>query len=380
MLSSMYDKIRTKEICEPLQYQNLKSQSMKPKFKILSIDGGGIRGVIPCKILEFIESQIGESLADYFDLMAGTSTGGIISLGLSTKKPESLGTYSPSDMLQLYKENGNAIFQKRKRDLVSRLGSIFKFSEQLTANPYDSANMEKLLTTYFEDKRLSEVKPDVLVTTYDIEVGKPFYFSSRLAKSHHTQDNKEDFLIKEIARSTSAAPTYFEPSILKGAPGDELVFVDGGVFANNPAILAFAEAKELFKISGSKAFNPVVQATDDDLPFYMLSLGTGTSPKSISGKDAKNWRTAEWLNPLLSSVFMQSVAESTHYTMQHLLPPYQDGSLRYQRFNMNIPEENSEMDDASEQNIDQLCEIADAYIKANEAALLSVCDIITMED
>jgi patatin-like phospholipase/acyl hydrolase len=352
---------------------------MKPKFKILSIDGGGIRGVIPCKILEFIESQTGGSLADQFDLLAGTSTGGIISLGLSTRKPDSHETYTASEMLQLYRENGRAIFQKRKRDLLSRLGSLLNFTEQLTANPYESANIENILTKYFDERKLSEVNTDVLVTTYDIEVGKPFYFSSRLAKHNHSADNKEDFLIKEIARSTSAAPTYFEPSLVQGSPGDELVFVDGGVFANNPSILAYAEAKELHKLSAPKAFLPVVQSSDDDLPFYMLSLGTGTSPKSISGKDAVKWRTAEWLNPLLSSVFMQSVAESTHYTMQHLLPPYTDGSLRYQRFNMNIPEENSEMDDASVKNIDELCDIADAFIKENEDALLGVCEIISAE-
>jgi len=246
----------------------------------------------------------------------------------------------------------------------------------LTANLYDSSNSEHILVKYFKDHKLSEVKTDVLVTTYDIEVGKPFYFSSRLAKLADPKE-KEDFMIREIARSTSAAPTYFEPSILQGKPGDELVFVDGGVFANNPSILAYAEGKEIYKSLTIKAFNPVVQATDDDLPFYMLSIGTGTSPKSISGDDATKWRTAEWLNPLLSSVFMQSVAESTHYTMQHLLPPYADGSLRYQRFNMVIPEENSEMDDASEKNIDRLCEIADAYITENQDALMGVCEILT---
>jgi hypothetical protein len=73
---------------------------------------------------------------------------------------------------------------------------------------------------------------------------------------------------------------------------------------------------------------------------------------------------------------MQSVAESTHYTMQHLLPPYTDGSVRYRRFNMQIPEENSEMDDASEKNIDKLCEIADTYIQEHRDELMRVCDEI----
>jgi patatin-like phospholipase/acyl hydrolase len=348
---------------------------MEPTFKILSIDGGGIRGVIPCKILDFIDTQIGGNIAGHFDLIAGTSTGGIISMGLSTRKPDSHETYSPVEMLELYRENGKAIFNKRKSDLISRIGSILNFTELLTSNPYDSSNIERILMQYFDDRMLSQVKTDVLVTTYDIEVGKPFYFSSRLAK-RPPAEGREDFPIREIARSTSAAPTYFEPAILQGSPDDELVFVDGGVFANNPSILAYAEGKEIYKSRGVRTFLPVVQATNEDLPFYLLSLGTGTCQKSISGKDAKKWRTAEWLNPLLSSVFMQSVAESTHYTMQHLLPPYTDGSVRYRRFNMQIPEENSEMDDASEKNIDKLCEIADTYIQEHRDELMRVCDEI----
>lgn len=347
----------------------------KAKFKVLSIDGGGIRGVVPCTLLKFIESQVGV-LSSTFDLMAGTSTGGIISLGLATGKEDSDQPFSADDMLRLYRMNGEQIFEKRREDFVSRLGSVISsafdigMAKELTNNPYIEANIENLLKQYFSETRLADTLTNVLVTTYDIKEGKPFFFSTRYAK----KIAEENFFIRDIARSTSAAPTYFEPAIIHDNGVQEKVFVDGGVFANNPSILAYGEAKEIWKARATLAFEPVVAPTDDDLPFYMLSIGTGSCRSSISGDDAQNWRTAQWLNPMLTSVFMQSVAESTHYTMQHLLPPYKDGTLRYQRLNMDIPVENSQMDNASKENIDQLCEIAEDYVRKNESELLRICE------
>ena len=347
----------------------------KPKFKILSIDGGGIRGIIPCKILSYIETQIGGNLSDTFDLIAGTSTGGIITLGLTTKKPDDDCPYYAEEMLELYRKNGKLIFAKRQKDFLSRIGSVFKKTKAITENPYDSSNLEKLLSDYFRGAMLKNSKTNVLVTTYDISEGKPFIFSTRLAKVFDSENIKEDFLVEEIARSTSAAPTYFEPSIIRDKAGGDFAFVDGGVFANNPSILAYCEGKELYKIQ-TKAFDAKVTQSDSDLPFYLLSIGTGISRQRISGQDAKKWRAANWLNPLLSSVFMQSVAESTHYTLQHLLPPYENGTPRYQRINVTIPEENSQMDNVSDENINKLCEFAENYIKENESTLLQVCEML----
>jgi uncharacterized protein len=349
---------------------------MKPKFKILSIDGGGIRGIIPCAILAFIENNIGGNLCDTFNLIAGTSTGGIIALGLATNKPNEDYPYYAKEMLDLYKNNGKQIFPKREQDFTSRLGSLFEISEKISAKPYNRANLEKILKDYFGDERLSNTQTDTLITTYDITKGKPFYFSSRLAKSHDNENNKEDFEIWEVAASTSAAPTFFTPSIIKDREGEDFVFVDGGVFANNPSILAFSEAKELWKAKNKKTFSPVVTPDNDESPFYLLSLGTGVNRYKISSEDANNWRTLQWIEPLLSNVFMQSVAESTHYTMQHLLPPYENGMPRYQRFNVPIPKENSDMDNVSDNNIDQLSVLAEKYIKENRATLLRVCEIL----
>jgi uncharacterized protein len=347
-----------------------------PKFRILSIDGGGIRGVIPCLILQYIEEATGRSISDLFNLIAGTSTGGIISVGLTKAESNRENSFSAEQMLELYVKFGKDIFSDRPRDILSWV------SAKLFDKPYDSKDMEQLLERYFGDVKLKDSLAPVLVTTYDLERGKPFYFSSRLA----AHDETENFKLKEIARSTSAAPTYFKPNLLKYDKDKDLAFIDGGVFANNPSILAYSEAKELWKLelakatggaaAGSKGFDANVAPDDNDLPFYLLSLGTGFTSSAIKGEEVKNYRNKDWFEPLLTNVFMHSVAESTHYTMQHLLPNYVDGTPRYQRLDFQIAAEISQMDDASDKNISKLVDAGKKYVKENQAVLDKICEML----
>jgi patatin-like phospholipase/acyl hydrolase len=348
-----------------------------PKLKILSIDGGGIRGIIPCVILRYIEEKTGSPISTLFNLVAGTSTGGIISVGLTKHEGNFQNSFSAADMLELYVKFGKDIFSDRPKDILSWV------SAKLFARPYDSTDMEALLNKYFGDAQLKDSLSNVLVTTYDIERGKPFYFSSRLAAG----DEKENFRLKEVARSTSAAPTYFKPNLLKYDKDKDLAFIDGGVFANNPSILAYSEAKELWKQqlvanpalaeADSRGFDAVVTADDHDLPFYLLSLGTGFTTSAIKGADVKNYRNKDWFEPLLTNIFMHSVAESTSYTMKHLLPNYLDGSPRYQRLDFQIPSEISEMDNASEKNISELVKVAEKFVKENETELDEICKLVS---
>lgn len=342
-----------------------------PKFKILSIDGGGIRGIIPCKILSYLEDQLDLPLHHYFDLIAGTSTGGIITMGLTMPNNEGENKYTAKDLLSLYKNDGWQIFYKRKSDFISSVKPVFgKTVDKLFQNPYESEGIEEILHKKFGEAKLSESLTNILITTYGLEEGRPFYFLSRLAK---IKEN-EDFLLKRIARSTSAAPTFFIPSEVE--VGQEThSFVDGGVFANNPSVLAYGEAKELIKNTGTLAFDPDVKPTDKDLPIFMLSIGTGRTPKLVDGGEAVNWKSKNWIEPMME-IFMQGVAESTHYTMQHLLPKYTDGTSRYIRLNFNLPEGLGEMDNALDVNIDALCAEADIYIEKNKELLDNIARII----
>jgi uncharacterized protein len=355
----------------------------KHKLRILSIDGGGIKGIIPCTLLRYIENKTNTRIGRLFNVIAGTSTGGIIALGLTKADQDGGFAYTASDMLDLYLTHGKDIFSKRPKDLVSWLGSLVQ--KGLTDKTFDVKKFEQILLSKFDNARLKDSLSEVLITTYAPDEEKPFYFSSRLAK---TNEN-ENILLREIARSTSAAPTYFKPSKVRHGKKTQ-AFVDGGVFANNPSILAYSEAKEIWKQlnktmtvqlpetlpPNTKTFEAVVESDDNDLPFFLLSLGCGHSPASIDYSDADDWRAKDWIKPLLTDIFMQSVAASTDYTMKYLLPPFEDGVPRYERIDMQIPEAHSQMDDSSDTNLTALQEIANSFVKANSKRLDEVCALL----
>jgi len=353
----------------------------KPAFKILSIDGGGIRGIISCKILEFIENEIG-NLHETFDLMVGTSTGGIITLGLAApgEDKESC-AFDAKALANIYEHHGKDIFGKRKGNFILRRIPFIK--------PYRSVGLNNLLNQKFGRRELKSCLTDVLVTSYDLKKGRPFYFSSRLARER----DEENFSLKSIARSTSAAPIYFEPSLVQIREAEDLALVDGGILANNPSILAYIEGKELYKRMPDKVHSPVhskstskdVTPSNDDLPFFMLSIGTGTHNKSYSYKKMSRGTNRKWVIPLISDIFMRSVSENTHYVMHHLLPPYEYDKTkekfspkhsRYWRIDIDILEKNSKMDKVSKKNINALKDAADKYIEENQKELLEICDIL----
>jgi uncharacterized protein len=353
----------------------------KHQFKILSIDGGGIKGIIPCMILDYIEKKVNTNrISDNFDLFAGTSTGGIIALGLTTKKPNENTPYTAAEMLDLYEQHGKDIFKERA-EAQHRYWFIGK--SELGQKPYTATPLESLLNQKFYDAKLSDSVKDIIITSHDIITAMPFYFQSRLAKiekTNNTQPVIENHFIKTVARSTSAAPTFFNPSEVD-IDGQKTALVDGGVFANNPALIAYGEAKELWRISKkkkkTKSSNANTTEDNDDLPFFMLSIGTGNTKKSISLEDVKDKITKNWLEHLLKNVLMEGVAESTHYVMQHILPNYEGGEPRYIRLNVDIPEEYSQMDNISDENIEALKNIAEAYINQNKEKLSLIADIIS---
>ncbi len=342
--------------------------------KILSIDGGGIRGIIPALILAEIEKRTLQPISSLFDLVAGTSTGGILGLGLTVPDETGAPKYTALDLAQLYGEHGETIFYEPK---------AFKFLgvlDDLFEETYSFKGIEKILQQYFGETKLSESLTRVLITSYELESRRTFIFKSRLAKSN---PDAEDFPMKEVARSTSAAPTYFEPNQV--TRGDiELALIDGGVFANNPSTLAYCEAKEIFdrgdfKESGRNLRDfsgDAVQAREILEPFYMLSLGTGYAHEPIKYKKAKNWGLVQWARPVIS-IMMQGSSDSVHYQMRQLLPEKMDGTARYNRMDItNMRPEHIAMDNAKPENIVQLKKYATEYIERSSRRIDEVCRIL----
>jgi uncharacterized protein len=284
------------------------------RYRILSIDGGGIRGIIPAVVLSEIEQRSGKRIAELFDMIAGTSTGGILSLALAAPGDDGAPRWSARDLVTLYVENGPVIFRRSLWHWVRSAGSILD-------EKYPADGLESVLKGYFGDVRLSHALAEVLVTAYDIEGRDPFFFKRRDAR----ESPDRDYPMWAVARATSSAPTYFEPFRL--ATSQALIY--GGVFATNPSMCAYADARR---------FEPGAE-------LVLISLGTGQLERPISYEEAKGWGMLEWARPILDVVF-DGVADTTDYELRQVLD---DG--RYFRLQTSLDYGSDDLDDASRTNM-----------------------------
>src|SRR3954454_10510394 len=172
-------------------------------MNVLSVDGGGIRGVIPAMVLADLEERTGKATAELFDLIAGTSTGGIIALALTVPGDDGKPRWTANDLVDLYLTEGPRIFHHT-------IGRMIESGLGLLDEKYSARPLEEALSTYLGDAMVSEALTDVLVTSYDLEHRKPFFSKTDRAK----QTPQHDWSMRAAARATAAAPTYFEPEKL----------------------------------------------------------------------------------------------------------------------------------------------------------------------
>ncbi len=316
-------------------------------IRILGIDGGGIRGVIPATVLARIETLAGKPVAELFDLVAGTSTGGILALGLA--KPDAAGSpaYTAAEMLSLYEEEGRRIFRRTPAWKLRALGG-------LAEEKYRSEGIEGVLDEYFGGTRLKDSLTGVIITSYDTERRIPFFFKSRNARGRPDYD----FPMKDVARATSAAPTYFEPHKLEASsPRDYYSLIDGGVYANNPAMCGYVEARATYP---------------EDSDFLVVSLGTGERTLPLRYQDVRGWGLARWAQPILNVVF-DGVSSTVDYQLRHLLASAGGGHRRYWRFQTKLDEHTDAMDDARPENVRALKLLAEAMIRERADDLDLLC-------
>lgn len=322
-------------------------------MKILSIDGGGIRGIIPAMVLAHIEEKTGKSIAESFDLIAGTSTGGILALGLAVDNGKGQAKYSATDLVKLYRERGKDIFSK----------SIFNgsFSSNLRhkileGEHYDCHKYRDILSTYFGHARLSQALTEVIIPSYEMERRDPWIFKSMHAKNPNKKHM--DFTMLDVAMATSAAPTYFEPHRIPYRDNSYLCMIDGGIYANNPAMCAYAEAKSLFK------------QKDEDI--FMLSLGTGQPTNSYYYEEVKDYYLSfRWLKPLIDCV-SDGVNDTTDYQLSKILDAH-----RYFRLQAILAKDNEDMDNADEKNLRALQVLAEELIHDKQKQLDKIIHQLT---
>lgn len=334
------------------------------KIRILSLDGGGIRGIITCIILRYIEEQLQKlddpsaKLGDYFDLIAGSSTGGLIASILLVPNSQKKAKYSIEKALELYAEKGEGIFNVSLWQNI--LNPFGVFDEKISEK-----ELEKQLNEFFENLKLNEFIKPCLITSYDTE--------NRKAKLFNTLDGEDvvdNFYVKDICRATSAAPTYFEPAQIKSLYGQNYTLIDGGVYANNPTLCAYAEAR---KIAFSKVLKDELKPdypTVNDL--VIVSIGTGTILKPYTHNDLKNAGKIKWIQPLVD-ILLSANAETVDYQIQQM---YQTlgvrNQLNYHRINPSLRNASSDMDKATKKNIEALIQAGLAYIDDNREELNTI--------
>jgi uncharacterized protein len=312
--------------------------------KVLCIDGGGIRGLIPALVLAEIERRTGRRTAEMVDLVAGTSTGGILACGLTRPGPDGRPRFSAEELAGIYVEEGPKIFH---RSLLKRVFSVGGWVDER----YEDDGLNAALERYLGDDLLSQALVEVFITAYDIHDRFAFFFRSARARNNPAYD----FTLADAARATAAAPSYFEPaSITDRAGGHTYPLIDGGVYAVNPSMCAYAD---------------VVRSGRRDELALMLSLGTGAHTRAYTFEQARWWGQLGWARPVLDMVF-DGVADTIEFEAGTLMED------RYVRLQTALDLASDDLDDASAANLANLRTEAERLIAASGPELDRVCAIL----
>lgn len=336
------------------------------KVRILSLDGGGIRGVIPATIVAYLETEIqkvkGENarIADYLDMIVGTSTGGLLTgFYLKPNQDPTPGgpttAYKAEDALKLYTERGFDIFNKSRR-------KAYALRQMFNATQYDPTVLEEILRSHFRvkdengnerDMMMHELLLPCTVTTYNMNARSSLFLRST---DNERKDGARHYKVWEALRSTSAAPTYFPPAEIYNyakeiTDKNKLYNLDGGVFANNPTMCAYAEARNMtFPKRG-------IDSPPSAKQMLILSIGTGGGNFALEGyqKSAK-WGVISWAKSI-PNIMMDGSIDTTNYQMGQIYSTlnqeHQDSYLRVDVLPKHR-EYAADMADASPENIKNL--------------------------
>ncbi|KAK9990598.1 hypothetical protein SO802_025583 [Lithocarpus litseifolius] len=263
---------------------------------ILSIDGGGVRGIIPGVILAYLESQLQEldgeevRLADYFDVVAGTSTGGLIAGMLVAPNENNRPLFAAKDIVPFYLENSPKIFPQACGIFASAVNLV----KILTGPKYNGKYLHKLIRKELGDTKLHQTLTNLVVPTFDIKKLQPTIFSSFQLTNHPILDAA----LSDICIGTSAAPTFFPAHYFSNQDRHGSVrdfnLVDGGVAANNPTLIAISEVTKQI-INKNPDFLPIKPMAYDQLLVISIGTGSNTSEQKYNSKTASKWGVISWL-------------------------------------------------------------------------------------
>jgi patatin-like phospholipase/acyl hydrolase len=342
------------------------------RFRMLSIDGGGIRGLIPAMLLDKLESATGKTVPQLFDVVAGTSTGGILALALTMRDEQQPDRpkFRAADIVKLYKDDGDKIFAKPKfwaklDSVVGRLPGVREIGQtlgfprdedlhDLFAPKYSEDGRREVLKAHFGGALLKNALTRVFITSYETELRFPVFFVSRPtdeADEEYYEAICGDVSLVDAALATSAAPTYFPPHPVP-LPRRQYSLVDGGIFANNPTGLA-------------RAF---LRGASND-PELIVSLGTGSMQAVYAYDKIKNWGAIHWASPALKMMF-DGQTEAVALAVRRMVG---QSYFRVQGL-LGKGHVSDDMDDITPENIERMEQLARSLIDSEDFRRL--CDAV----
>ncbi|CAI9110129.1 OLC1v1010105C1 [Oldenlandia corymbosa var. corymbosa] len=341
----------------------------KGKFAtVLSIDGGGIRGIIPAQILAFLEAKLQEldgpdaRIADYFDVIAGTSTGGLIATMLAAPNGENRPLFEAKDIVKFYLDNCSLIFPKSSRDNILKSLTYNVFG----GPKYDGKHLREVISKLLGNLTISQTLTNLVIPAFDIRHLQPVIFSTTDAKMNVCKN----VLLSDVCLSTSAAPTYLPPHYFetKTAEGKPYTYdmVDGGVAANNPTLMAMTDiTRHIY----DGEFQMVDLNPMEGSRMLVLSLGTGI-PKheeKYTVAKARKWGQLGWILQNGDTPILDIFADASSDMVDiHVSTLFQ--ALRMQENYLRIQEDEltgdaASMDVATSRNLHTLAEIGRSRLK-----------------
>ncbi|XP_022743775.1 patatin-like protein 2 [Durio zibethinus] len=349
---------------------------------ILSIDGGGVRGIIPATIVAFLELQLQKldgdkaRIADYFDFIAGTSTGGLVTAMLTSPNDENQPMFTAKQIIDFYHEHCPQIFPhgkaaKQETTLVAYSKLIFstfppnsrmvKAYTNAMLPKYDGKNLKEIIRKLLKQTRLRQTLTNVIIPSYDIKLLQPIVFSTLKAR----RNDLEDAQLADICLSTSAAQYYLPPHKFK-IKSRTFNMVDGGVAANNPTLLAISEvAKEKYLEGKAECLSNI-----DHSKLLVLSLGTGSSKRNNKLEVGnQSWGLIDWVvgpnnSNAISDVLLTAIDDMVHIYLSAFFQgtSFKDNYLRIQTDSLKSSE--AIMDNSNKENLENLEKIGNALLKA----------------
>lgn len=324
-----------------------------PIKKILSIDGGGLRGIIPISILTAIKAELvkrGETapLGTYFDLMAGTSTGALIVLALTSSSANANLPFSLEGLKYIYEDKSTSIFDSTTPTTYKNIWF------RLFAPLKQPIQYEQKLKDIFGDETLKDLNGNIFIPSVNMKNYAPYYF----VNLDGSFKERKNFYIRDVARAATTDPLIFpvEP-ITPVNETNYCCYVDGGFYANNPGLLAYNHTMTLYPKSHH---------------FFLLSLGTGLVPSDNVCEEVAKWTLGNWIYDKGQSPFLNSVFESQVRSTHQLLTDAQN--VAYFRIEVAVPQKNASTLDNSPNNLATLDTIAKDYVDTHKQEISKIVD------